>query len=104
MSLAFTKDFTATSTSTMILGRDANRLELTIFNLSSTEYLFIGFGTELTKFDNHNSMPLAPGEAYDASVAPLNAVFLMTNGPSVDTVVYWASKSPGYVKGAVSNA
>ncbi len=104
MSLAYTKAFTATSESQMLLGRDGNRTELSIYNTSDTEYLFIGLGNENSTFDNTNTLPLAPGEAYDASVIPLNAVFLVTNGPEVPAVIYWASRSPGYVKGHLIDA
>lgn len=103
MSLAYTKEFIASQESQMLLGRDPNRTELTLYNTSDTEFIFIGLGNENTKFDHRNSLPLAPGEAYDASVPPLNAVFVGTNGPTVPIVVYWASRSPGYVKGALAN-
>ena len=103
MSIAFTKDFLATSSPTMLLGKDGNRTELTIYNTSDTEFVFIGLGLETSVFTSTNTLPLAPGEAYDASVPPLNAVFIMTNGPSVPTVIYWASRSPGYVKGSIVN-
>ncbi len=87
----------------MILGKDGNRTELTVFNTSDTEFLFIGLGNELDVFTATNTLPLAPGEAYDASIVPLNAVFLMTNGPDVPTIVYYASRSPAYVRGLLSN-
>lgn len=101
MSLAYTKAFTATSQAQMLLGKDGNRTELTIFNTSDSEYLYIGLGNETSVFDVTNTLPLAPGEVYDAAVVPLNAVFLMTSGIDVALVVYWASYSPGYVKGAL---
>lgn len=104
MSIAFTKEFTATSEPAMLLGKDGNRTELTVYNTSDTEFVFIGLGLETSQFTDTNTLPLAPGEAYDASIAPLNAVWLMTNGPEVPTVVYWASRSPGYVKGALIDA
>lgn len=103
MSLAYTKEFTATSDSQMLLGKDGNRTELTVYNLSSTEFVFLGLGDENTLFTERNSLPLAPGEAYDASVPPLNAIFIMTNGPEVPTVIYYASKAPAYVKGMLTD-
>lgn len=87
----------------MLLGKDGNRTELTIYNTSDTEFIFIGLGNETSEFTDKNTLPLSPGEAYDASVIPLNAVFLMTNGPEVPTVIYWASLSPGYVKGELTD-
>lgn len=104
MSLAFTKEFTATNTPVMILGKDGNRKELTIFNLSDTDYLYLGFGDENSTFNHNNTMPLAPGEAYDASVVPLNAVFLMAQDDihPVPTVVYYSTTSPAYVKGRLA--
>ncbi len=104
MSLAFTKDFRANKEAVMILGKDGNRKELTIFNLSDTEYVFIGFGNEYDSFDNSNTLPLAPGESYDASIVPLNAVFLMSNvDEGVSTVVYYSTTAPAYVKGRLIN-
>lgn len=103
ISIAFTKEFLATSESQMLLGKDGNRTELTIFNTSDEEFVFIGLGNETSIFTDKNTLPLAPGEAYDASVPPLNAVFIMTNGPDVPTVVYWASRSPGYVRGKLTD-
>jgi hypothetical protein len=100
--IAYTKNFTATSESQMILGKDGNRLELTIFNISDTEFIYIGFGTEHSTFTVTNTLPLAPGESYDASVPPLSAVYLMTDAGPVDTVVYYSTKSPSYVKGLLS--
>lgn len=104
MSLAYTKDFIATKEAVMILGKDGNRKELTIFNLSDTEYVFIGFGNEYDSFDSTNTLPLAPGESYDASIVPLNAVFLMSNvDDGVSTVVYYSTTAPAYVKGRLIN-
>ena len=103
MSLAYTKEFTATRHSQMLLGRDGNRTELTVYNLSSDEFVFLGLGDENTIFTERNSLPLAPGESYDASVAPLIAIFIMTNGPDVETVIYYATKAPAYVKGVLIN-
>jgi len=100
MSLAFTKDFLATNEAVMILGKDGNRKELTVFNLSDTDFVFIGFGNENDTFNSNNTLPLAPGESYDASVVPLNAVFLMSNKTAgVQTVVYYSTSAPSYVKG-----
>ncbi len=102
MSLAFTKEFVATNEAVMILGKDGNRKELTIFNLSDTEFVYIGFGNEYDTFDNSNTLPLSPGESYDASIVPLNAVFLMAN-TEVQTVVYYSTTAPSYVKGRLIN-
>ena len=101
MSLAYTKEFIATSSSQMLLGRDGNRTELAVYNLSSTEYIFLGLGDENTTFTDRNSLPLAPLESYDASICPLNSIFVMTNGPDIPIVVYYATTAPAYVKGAL---
>lgn len=102
--LAYTKAAVATSKAQMILGRDGNRLELTIYNLSDTEFVFIGMGSEIDEFSIKNTLPLAPGEAYDASVPPLSAIFLVTNGPDVETVVYYSTTAPAYVRGTLGGA
>lgn len=102
MSLAFTKEFTVTGSPQMILGKDGNRKELTIFNMSDTDFIFLGFGNENSIFSTTNSMPLAPGETYDASTPPLNAVFLISSGPEVPIVVYYSTTSPAYVKGLLA--
>lgn len=104
MSLAYTKAITATSTPVMILGRDGNRLELTIFNTSETDYLHLGFGSETSIFSTLNTLPLAPGEAYDATTPPLNAIYLLTRGPDIPCIVYYSSKSPAYVTGLLGGS
>lgn len=101
--IAYTKSFTATEIPEMILGKDGNRLELTIFNLSDDQFLHIGFGTEVDLFDIDNTLPLAPGEAYDASVPPVSAVWLLApREQTVNTVVYYSTQSPAYVRGCLS--
>jgi len=99
--IATTAGLTAYPVSDMILGKDGNRMELTIYNLSETDFVYIGFGTELQEFTTKNSLPLAPGEAYDATTPPLNAVHLLSKEGPVDVVVYTSTTSPGYVKGSL---
>lgn len=102
--IAYTREYTATATPDMILGRDGNRLELSIYNtdIDNTNFLYIGFGDESETFSIRNSLPLAPGEAYDASVPPLSSVWLMTAGEPVECVVYYSTEAPGYVRGTLS--
>lgn len=98
--IAQTKSYTATEVPEMILGKDGNRLELTIYNLSDSDFLHIGFGTEVDSFDLKNTLPLAPGEAYDASVPPISAVWLLApRTKTVDTVIYYSTTAPAYVRG-----
>ena len=102
MSLAYTKEFTATGECQMLLGKDGNRTELTVYNLSATEFVFLGLGDENKVFTKNNSLPLAPGESNDSSIAPLNAIYIMSDGPEVPTVIYYATLAPAYVTGALT--
>jgi len=101
LTLSYTKEFTATADTRRLLKKDINRTELTVYNLSSTEFVFLGLGDENTLFTDRNSLPIAPGGLYNASVPPLNDIFIMTNGPEVPTVISYASKTPSYVRGVL---
>lgn len=101
MAIAYTSDFTATTTPVMLLGRDTTRKELAIYNTSDTDFIYLGFGLESSVFTLLNSLPLAPGESYDATIAPLNSVFVLTESNPVPIVVYWSSVSPNPVEGAL---
>lgn len=100
--IAQTKAFTVTPTSQMILGKDPNRLELTIFNLSETDKVFIGFGSEVATLTVDDMMPLEPGEVYDASIPVVSAVYLASSSTDVETVIYYSSGAPGYVSGVLN--
>lgn len=104
MSLAYTKSIEVNDTPVKILGYDGNRLELTIFNKSTEDYLYIGFGSENDIFSINNTLPLAPGESYDSTVPPKNAVFLLTEGVTLNPVVYFSTQSPAYVSGALGGS
>lgn len=96
--ITYTKSYIADPVPTMVLGKDGNRTELDIFNMSMDEFVFIGLGDENKLFKETEMLPLAPGEAYSSSAPPVTAVYLMSNVP-VSVVVNYSSSAPAYVKG-----
>lgn len=100
--ITYTKPFIADPVPTMVLGKDGNRTELDIFNMSMDEFVFIGLGDENKLFKETDMLPLAPGEAYSSSAPPVTAVFLMANRP-VSVVVNYSSTAPAYVRGKLGN-
>lgn len=100
--ITYTKTYVADPVPTMVLGKDSNRTELDIFNMSMEEYVFIGLGDERQLFRETEMLPLAPGEAYSSSAPPVTAIYLMSNRPT-QVVLNYSSRSPAYVKGVFNN-
>lgn len=100
--ISYTKSYVVDQIPDMILGKDGNRSELDIFNLSSTEFLYIGLGDENKIFKETEMLPLAPGEAYSSSAPPVTAVFLMANSPA-NALISYSSTAPAYVKGRLAD-
>ncbi len=100
-SISYTKPYIADPVPTMVLGRDPNRTELDIYNLSNTEFIYIGLGDENRRYKETEMLPLAPGESYSSSSPPVTAVYIMANFP-VNTLVAYSSSAPAYVGGTLS--
>ena len=100
--ISYTKSYVVDQMPDMILGKDGNRSELDIFNLSTTEFLYIGLGDENKIFKETEMLPIAPGEAYSSSAPPVTAVFLMANTP-IHVLVSYSSTAPAYVRGSLVN-
>ncbi|WGH49925.1 hypothetical protein [Pseudoalteromonas phage vB_PtuP_Slicky01] len=96
--ISYTKSYIADPMPDMILGKDGNRTELDIFNLSLTEFVFIGLGDEHRVFKETEMLPLAPGEAYSSSAPPVTAVYLMANQPT-HCLISYSTTAPAYVRG-----
>ncbi len=99
--ISYTKSYIADPMPDMILGKDGNRTELDIFNLSLTDFIYIGLGDENRGFKETEMLPLAPGEAYSSSAPPVTAIYLMANQPA-HCLISYSTTAPAYVGGHLS--
>lgn len=101
-SISYTNTCIADPVPTMVLGKDSNRTELDIYNISINEFIYVGLGDEYKSPKITEMIPLAPGEAYGSSVPPTTAIYLATKELRVPVVVSYSSTSPAYVRGKLN--
>lgn len=95
----------------IILYQDPNRMDLSIFNLSTVDTVYIALGVleypellEEGKYPKELAIPLYPGEAFEPSVIPYNDVTLFLDEFTVDVAVTvsYTTLLPELVQGEAS--